>query len=170
MIAFLNCRQYLSVGAVPFPESAGVSAVAYLQDNQTMWYSRFPQAVSAGDQRAIVSQLMSEFVNSQVVWFPKDAFQIPQVNAARAFGRVLGLAIVHGVVIDHLRLDRRVAELLHPRFRLASLGPSHASTDLSAMSTEDLLSVSAGLEETLGLGGFEAFTDSDWLAIFGHTV
>lgn len=85
----------------------------------------------------------------------------------RAFGRALGLAIIHDVDIKFLRLDATVVKMLHPRFRVSAGRLADVAADIAPMTPEMLFHVNGGLEEVLGHGGHEVFSCDEWLALFG---
>jgi hypothetical protein len=119
--------------------------------------------------------LLEAFIDSYVRFIPTGTgvqtftFTDNLAVTPRGFGRGIGLAIFHGADVSFLRLPFVVSRMLHPRGREAAGSLQRVAEAISPTTTDELSHVSWGIEDVLGRGGPEMFSNSEWLALFGHS-
>lgn len=96
--------------------------------------------------------------------FPLNAFA--KSGHARAFGRAVGLCITHESDVGGLPIPAAVAQLFHPRFRLDVLSKDDFYSRLDSTHVDVFFAVQAGIEESLGPGGFYLYSQDEWIALF----
>lgn len=165
--------QHVSGGFLRIPDSQGLSAVEFLLDDSTRWYAGFSESTSADERYIFAGRVLHEFVDARVTWTYKAGQQVPRFRGdaredAVGFGRALALAILHGVSIRALNIHIAIVELLHPRFRHSATDLTQVSWRIAPATRREIIRIVHGLEDILCRGGFEMFSDSEWLALFGH--
>ena len=165
--------QRFALGEPSYPDPAKVAAVDFLRNEATVWYAGFDASVSEMERRSISQRILREFTVARVTWAWSGVHLVPRFADQSgidhlAFGRALGLAILHGANLELLRIHRAVVELLHPRFRVTASDLHVVESQIAPATTDDVLNISSGLDDILGHGGFEMFTDKEWLRLFGH--
>jgi hypothetical protein len=148
----------------------GVPAHAFLSREDLTWSLGLPES-----QKAEAARLLAEFTFSRIQWMAKESFRVMTPknsfpSDAKALGRALGLAILHEVDLSPLRIHPHVVEILHPTFRVSIPTISHLVSAVFPASAEFVLMVAIGIEDVLGFGGFEMFSDEEWMALFGHNL
>ena len=165
----------VAVGNSPFPDITGLSAVDFLRNDEISWSAGFNESISVRERRLTSELLLREFIGAKVEWSMNAGHLVPRfpsdpVDDTVAFGRALGLAIVNGVDLQSLRLNRAVAEFLHPRFRVTASDLAVVESQIGPATIVDVLGIFSGLDDILGRGGFEVVTDEEWLSLFGHSL
>ena len=149
------------------------SAAVFFRDETFPWSLglRMGQGMSAEMASARAGELLRAFLASQVMFSDKGenytTFVIPDRTTARAFGRALGLSILHEVDLEWLSLEPAVVDFLHPRPRYTAANFTSISAAIAPTSIDALLYTSAGIEDVLGMGGVEMFSSVEWMAAFG---
>ena len=84
----------------------------------------------------------------------------------RAYGRAIGLAILHGGDLRFLNVDARLARLLHPRARMQVRTVEELEAHLGGHSLGLFFGMTTGVDDCLSPGGMWMFSDDDWEALF----
>lgn len=149
-------------------------AFTFLSDNGIEWCSGL-SALEEGDQRTMLaSRLLEAVVRDHASLGPGRISQwkpISDLNqeTARVMGRALGLAVRYGADLSWLQLAPNFINMLHPRFRSACRSTREMLHQLGATEESHLLSflnLALGMQDTIGVGGFEMFPIPAWLARF----
>lgn len=88
------------------------------------------------------------------------------LELARAFGRAVGLSILHAVELPPLGISASVARLLHPRDRINIRSMRSMHNRLDGLPINIFTAVSAGINESLGPGGVYMFSEDEWVRLF----
>lgn len=118
--------------------------------------------------------LLGDIPASKVEWIltPRGRLVRFAANAAekaRAFGRALGRRILHGAGLQTLHLHPDLARWLHPRIRMSICDLAHVRATIAPTTLEELLYISWGLGEVLGPGGFEIYSNHNWMLLITST-
>jgi hypothetical protein len=153
---------------IALPEDASTRAL--LADSPLVAWDL---GLSSGNPHIRAQALLREFMVENASLFLMTgkhltlAFNDDIPANSRGFGRAMGLAILHGTDLKHLRLSPLIAKWLHPRARRTACRLAGVAVAIAPMTTSALVLVAAGIDEVLGRGGLEIFTDAEWLDLFG---
>lgn len=164
------------------PAPAKGSAVATFKEDELPWVLGLSFHLPAHEQQSVASWMLAEFVQTHVVFGVNedgsDFFVFSLLSATDsvtelglAFGRALGLCLLHNGDLGAVRLPLAFVHLLLPRNRRLLSSTAEIAAVLGAADPQVLemsISTIAGLEETLGPGGPDMFTNAEWLRRFGH--
>lgn len=133
-------------------------------------------------RRTVAQGMLNEFVDVHVkrgIAYDGSSFYLlrnnPEANDIEllgvAFGRALGLALLHDADVSYAKLPLMAAKTLFHSERLLCTTIAEALEQIEkAMPQlfEASLGIIGGLEETLGPGGPQLFSLTDWMNRFGH--
>ena len=173
-------RDDLAMWRIGGPKSVtirlGGSGADFLCDDSLPWDLGMGMGTlfSLEQQMILSDAILQEFVRAHMQFANRsESFRtilVKDESLLRGFGRGLGLCILDGVDLAWLWLDPVVVGLLHPRFRHAAGTMAAVTAAISPTTADELIQVSFGVEDVLGMGGFEIYTDSEWLTLFGCIV
>ena len=155
----------MAQGPPPDDFHAGVSAAAYLSNNDVCWSLGLPILTTRPAASSTVRILLGNFAASKIQWVSTLRGRLIRFAAsedAKALGRAIGLAILHEVGLQPLQLHPELGKWLHPRIRMAVGDLAHVRATIAPTTLEQLLFMSWGLGEVLGPGGFEMYSNNDW--------
>ena len=156
------------------PDSRGVSAVDFLLNESTLWYAGFSPSTSVSRRYVIAEKALRDFIAARVTWSPKAGrLVVPRFLGGAGkdpvgFGRALGLAIVEGVNLHSLNLDIALIGFMHPSIRVSAPDLDEVRGLIAPTTVGEMRGILHGLQDILCCGGFEMFSASEWLALFGH--
>lgn len=153
--------------------TAEAPAYSCLAREDITWSLGLPESMTDEEKKGEAVRLLAEFTSSQIEWVPKGLFRVMRPKndlhwVPKALGRALGLAILHEVDLSTLRIHPGLAGILYPSFRLLIPSVSDFESAAYPASAGFVLMASIGIQDVLGLGGFEMFSDREWMALFGH--
>ena len=168
---------WLSRGAPAVDRHGNISATDFLKQRNVTWSMGLAVPHGQPDQFRVTRTLLFDFTTSNIDWvktsrgrFIRFVDDEDPVELALAFGRALGLAILHGVGLQGLELNHHLAIYLHPRWRLVVGNLDQVQSVIAPTTIDDLLHISAGLGEVLGPGGFEMYSNDQWSYLMTSTA
>lgn len=158
------------------------TAIATLKRDDLPWVLGLSGCMHQVKQQEVSSWMLEEFVDAHMVYgvnedgsdyfvfaFDSDRDSVAQLGLA--FGRALGLCLLHDGDLRVSNLPLAFVYILLPRNRLLLSSTAAVTAALGSTNPQVIemsLSIIAGLEQTLGPGGPELFTDAEWMRRFGH--
>ena len=146
-------------------------------NNQLTWGAPFQFGMAPSD--AVVAGIVHSFfvLLAELVPLATGYNRLPvgaDIDALRATGRAIGLAIRCAVPVRFMRIAPSLVNLLHPHMRFDAdmdvfaelmeeiyLSPANQSVVIDSIHY-----VSSGIADALGPGGFERINPARWLALF----
>jgi hypothetical protein len=115
--------------------------------------------------------LFDDFIKAKVRMIERGNFRVPSLvdeteMIAIAFGRLLGLGIIHEYNLLPLRLDHDFARLLLPSVRKKSQTWNEVAEVFAPLSMDQFLYIGWGLEDVLSHGGLDMYTEDEWMSFF----
>jgi hypothetical protein len=146
-----------------------VDATEFFSTDHRLWPLGWGEDVPFDSRASLSERLLLEFISDRVGTVESASGVVWELFSkadAKALGRALGLAILNGADLRDLRLAASVARLLHPRMRLEESNLYIVRSRIAPMTTDSIVHIGFGLLSVLGPGGFEIFTNQEWMDIF----
>lgn len=146
--------------------------VRFLEDESVPW--GLGLGLYFGDSFGILRLptviLLEDFIAHEYPYgVGSEEFSLERLGAsAQAFGRLVGLCIVHDSDVSYLRLPLGVVKMLHPRFRMLVKTKADFIAQLGSTSLDAFAEFSGGVYDALNPGGFYMFSPDKWLSLFTY--
>lgn len=168
MLAAVLHQQFSPVVAPPAGDPAD-----FLKDDSLPWgLGLFSVSESSEMNSFTARSILNDFISynvPEVAEVGLGSFPLNRLRAkgmGRAFGRAMGLCIIHDAGIGFLRIPKRFARLLHLEVRKRLRTKTQLLLILGSTHIEVLSTVRSGLEETLGPAGFYLYSEARWMDLF----
>jgi hypothetical protein len=84
----------------------------------------------------------------------------------RAYGRAIGLAILHGGDLRVVNVDARLARFLHPRALVEVETVDELEAQVGGYSLALFFGMATGVDDCLSPGGMWMYSEEEWAALF----
>jgi hypothetical protein len=179
LLAYVSRDDYFGQDGIAEPHPG--TEIEFLFHDDQPWELGLSGSLGPERAKTIAENILKALLNAHVllgnretgvrfVKFTEIARGVGMRETTQAFGRAIGLCLLHGGNLTGLPLPLDIIKALHPHNRLMMRTSEDVTAMLGGNSTGSVsvtLGIISGIEQTLGPGGAELFSELEWLKRFG---